>query len=332
MSPERQQSYERERRSIIAGDAQDHVIQYRKKALDKFLLSCGIDPLPNVQETSEHSDRTKRQYFNKTREVVALVIKLIYPDPGSVWKAIKDSESMNKKFGLVPEERPLSPEESKYLRSLSEAYENASTWAAKRQILSLMADLASYKTLLTFIPGLTQYRVTEARRHKTFYGRGSQVPLIRHTKLRVNLCHLEHFINFITSSMIIQDLPFGEKSLKLECGNVIQIPNVIRVSISERIIDQYLAYAAESDVTPLSRSTLRRVLSACSASTRKSLQGLDYFAADAGKAFDNIILIVNTLEECGMATIKAEDYRKRLLLGKQYLKSDYKVSYAKAIF
>ena len=37
---------------------------------------------------------------------------------------------------------------------------------------------------------------------------------------------------------------------------------------------------------------MRRVLSECSASVRKSFQGLDYFAAEGARAFDNLISLV----------------------------------------
>ena len=317
----------RERRSVIADETREHVLEYRRESLNCFLSCCGIDPVPKTNKICDHSERTKRLYVSKACDIISIVIKLIYPpDPGSIWKSLKESSCMDNLLGIDPEERRIFPEESKYLYALSEAYQNATTWATRRQILSVMADIAPYKTLVKFIPGLTQYRVTEARKHKTLYGRGTQVPLIRQTRLRVNLCQLEDFINYITSSYVVQDLPFGEKKLQLESGEVIRIPNVIRVSISERIIDQYLQYAKETEKQTLSRSTLRRVLSVCSASTRKSLQGLDYFAADGGKAFDDLVRIVNTLEECGMAPNRAGDFKRRLLSGKQYSKSDYKVN------
>ena len=35
-----------------------------------------------------------------------------------------------------------------------------------------------------------------------------------------------------------------------------------------------------------------RVLSSCAATVRRSLQGVDYIAADGGKAFDQLIEIV----------------------------------------
>ena len=47
--------------------------------------------------------------------------------------------------------------------------------------------------------------------------------------------------------------------------------------IPKRIVTQYTQHCSEKNYKPFSRSTLLRILSECSASVRKSLQGLDYF-------------------------------------------------------
>jgi hypothetical protein len=86
-------------------------------------------------------------------------------------------------------------------------------------------------------------------------------------------------LDFITSSHLMQDLPFGEKSITLSSKGVIKVPNVVRLLIPESIVKQYQAYTKERGFTPLSRSTLLRILSVCAASVRKSLQGLDYISA-----------------------------------------------------
>ena len=44
---------------------------------------------------------------------------------------------------------------------------------------------------------------------------------------------LDHFLKFITSQYIIQDLPFGVKTLKLSSNTEIKIPDVVRTLISE---------------------------------------------------------------------------------------------------
>ena len=57
---------------------------------------------------------------------------------------------------------------------------------------------------------------------------------------------LDHFLEFITSTHIIQDLPFGEKTLKLSSNAEIKVPNVVlRSLIPEQIVLQYLGYCKD---------------------------------------------------------------------------------------
>ena len=75
--------------------------------------------------------------------------------------------------------------------------------------------------------------------------RGCVLPLI-----------LDHFLAFITSTHIIQDLPFDEKTLKLSSNAEIKIPNVVRSLTPEQFLPQYLGYCKDVGFTPMSRSTL----------------------------------------------------------------------------
>lgn len=144
----------------------------------------------------------------------------------------------------------------------------------------------------------------------------------------MSLEKLDHFLAFITSSRVVQDLPFGEKTLKLSTSTEIKIPNVIRSAIPEQIIKQYQSYCLETGFeSPLSRSSLCRILEVCSASVRTSLQGLDYFSAEGSKAFDDLVEIVDKLGdtyELGLSWSKEQS--RKLKLAKRYLKGDYKVS------
>ena len=71
---------------------------------------------------------------------------------------------------------------------------------------------------------------------------------------------------------------------------------------------------------------MRRVLSECSASVRKSFQGLDYFAAEGARAFDNLISVVRQVGFLG----PGHDWEKRVIeclkTQKLYLKGDFKLS------
>ncbi len=49
------------------------------------------------------------------------------------------------------------------------------------------------------------------------------------------------------------------------------------------------------------------ILSTCSATVRKSLQGLDYIAANGSKAFDDLCAAVTLLQECGAISRESKD-------------------------
>ena len=167
--------------------------------------------------------------------------------------------------------QPFLPSERAYLQAMAEPYSNSSSWDTRRQVLSVMAGVASFGTISEFIPGLTQYRYTMANLHRMQYGRGAPVPLQRTARIKIDLQQLDHFLGFITSPHLVQDLPFGEKNLELSSGEIIAVPNVIRTMIPERIAMQYIQFCAETNFKALSRSTLLRILRECSASVRKSL-------------------------------------------------------------
>ena len=169
-----------------------------------------------------------------------------------------------------------------------------------------MTDKLRHNKLLRYIPGLTKYRFTEVKRHCLAYGRGAPIQSIRAARIDVASSQIEDFIAFITSSHIVQDLPFGERSITLSNKETIKIPNVIRTMIPKRVIKQYLAYCNDSGFKPLSRSTLLHIVAVYPASVRKSLQGLDYVSSAGAQAFELLADI-----SCG----KAERRRARHGLG-----------------
>ena len=209
--------------------------------------------------------------------------------------------------------------------TLANCYKNANERDSRRQILSIMADKVSLATIQQWIPGLTSYRFKVARQHDAVHGSGKLVPTNAQTKLFIPEAKLAHFLDFITSSHVIQDLPFGAKTITLSTNEVVQVPNVVRNMIPERIVCQYQKYSAEHDFTPMSRSTLLRILHVCSASTRKSLQGLDYVSCSGAQAFEDLVNVVHQLGENGMGLTWAKTQKEALKEAKRYLKTDFKV-------
>ena len=110
---------------------------------------------------------------------------------------------------------------------------------------------------------------------------------------------VDHFLDFISSSHVIQDLPFGQKSIKLSTNEVVTVPNFVCMMTPESIVKQFFVSAEESNFDPLSHCTLLNIPSVCSASVWKSLQGLDYVSSNGAQAFDDL---------CDVAQRRGDDF------------------------
>lgn len=288
-----------------------------KDKLNEFLRSRDISPIRTLSSPWEQaSERTKRLHIRKAQQVVDACLEEIAPDDAdmlfSSLKRVRCSDAHNVDHSLID--------------ALCECYNNCDSWRSGRQTLSIMADKLSFKQLRKWLPTITRHKVRIARRHALRHGRGAVLPARKNTRMSVKPEQLEHFIEFITSSHVIQDLPFGEKTLKLSSQAEIKIPNVVRCLIPEQIICQYRSYCQETGFNPMSRSSLSRVLSACPASVRKSLQGLDNFSAQGGKAFDDLEDLVDKLgDNYGKGLTWSKETKEKLKQAKRYFKGDYKV-------
>ncbi|XP_015770410.1 PREDICTED: uncharacterized protein LOC107348864 [Acropora digitifera] len=312
------------RSSDLSEDSRDTAKLFLRRAkLNEFLVASGkaVVAQPKKPWSQMLDPRTKQVYIDKAKDEVVAALEVIIPyDAGGLWEALKTSGGVESSLGVSSE---TNPSDDKYLRSLAETYENASSWDTRRQVLSIMADLVPYSLLQRYLPGITEYRVKTARQHTVQHGRGSAVLISKSPRMRVDYAKLDQFLDFITSPHVILDLPFGERLLCLADGTVLETPNLIRTMIPERVVAQYAQFCKENNFTPFSRSTMLRILSSCAATVRKSLQGLDYIAADGGKAFDDLISMVPKLRSEDRTCIS--QLQRVLKESKQYIKADYKV-------
>ena len=246
---------------------------------NEFLQACDQKPVSEMTIPWEQtSNRSRRRHLQQARESVLAVLHTLAPHSvGQLWKALVSSGLRDEQSADAPE---LSDLDRELMEALSECYLNAKEWSTRRQILSIMADKLQFKELKHFLPEVTLYRFKIARQHQILHGRGVPVPVQQQFRMQVDPQRLDHFINFITSSNVIQDIPFGEKIMKLRTGETLYAPNVIRNMIPSTIIKQYIAYCKETSFPHLSERSLRRILEVCPASVRQSLQGLDYFTAN----------------------------------------------------
>ena len=184
---------------------------------------------------------------------------------GYLWSVLQASKAVNDELHV---EGILHPYQRMYLEAIAETYKNASSWDTRRQILSVMTGTASLASIREYIPGLSQYRYTEENLHRLQHSIGTPVPNHPAVRLLVYETQLDHFLQFITSPHIVQDLPFGEKSMGLSNGSMLEVPNVIPALIPERITCQYKQSCQEVGFIPFSQRTMLRILSACSAMVR----------------------------------------------------------------
>ena len=306
-----------------------------RNQLNRFLQIRDISPVRNPSSVSwkTANERTKRRYLRKARQSISAVLEVIAPGASEeLWNELCERHMQAVSKESQNEGVSRSEKEVKLLEAFAESYLNAQHWSTRRQILSLMADKLSLHELREFIPTITSYRYNIARRHRLLHGRAAPVSCHESRRIRIDPAKLEHFVSFITSPHVIQDVPFGEKLLKLSTGEIIRTPNVVRTMIPERIVQQYQQYCYETNFTTMSKRTLQRILDVCSASVRKSLQGLDNFSAQGSQAFDDLAKLTDNLVDCGKPPEWARDVKQHLRSSKQYLKGDYKVRIIISLF
>ena len=297
-----------------------------QKQLNRFLQLQDVSPVRHalsVPWNTAHK-HTKRRYVRKAEQCILAMLDVLAPENSQeLWNELCERHIASRENQEVVEGR--GKKETELLTAFAERYLNAQHWSTRRQILSLMADKLSLKELREFIPTVTSYRYNIARCHRLVRGRAAPLPSQEKRRMKIEPVKLEHFVSFITSPHVIQDVPFGEKLLKLSTGEIIKTPNVVRTMIPERIVQQYQQYCCETSFEPMSKRTLQRVLAVCSSSVRKSLQRLDNFSAQGAEAFEDLEKLVDKLVDCGKPQQWAREIKQLLRLSKQYLKADYKV-------
>ena len=130
--------------------------------------------------------------------------------------------------------------------------------------------------------------------------------------MKIDLVKLDHFLSFVNQPYFYQDVAYGTRTLKLDSGEELLMPNVIRIVARSTMIEQYLKHCSEDHFEPLSRSTLFRVLQVREASQRKSLQGLDNIAAGGAEAFESVRKIVDDLKNCGASGTWCDEVQNKL--------------------
>ena len=287
----------------------------KRKTLNKAFGSVTDGRISPVQSTlnaewDDISTTQQKYYLRKAKELFTATLSVISPGQEErLWESLRGERLTKENLGS---KRKHFDVKSDRIDTLVKAHEQAQTWQTKQQILSIFANDFSQTELQEIIPGLSKWRIDRARLHATTSGRGQSVlkrPIFR---TRIDNVQIDHFLDFISRPEVLQDVAFGTKSLKLDSGDRIIIPAVVRTMIPTRIIEQYISYCKQQQFTPAGERSLHRILGTCSASVQKSLQGLDNISAEGGEAVDNLIKIIQSLVETGAEDVGGKQLKKKL--------------------
>ena len=200
------------------------------------------------------SSSTQRYYRKKAEQAVDTVLDAIAPGNSS-WL-------LQQVFTKYQSGRAVAAasEEDSLVSRLVTLYNEASPWYIQQQILSLFAGDYSKTELQQMVPGLTKFRIDEARKHAFQAKPGQPIEPPTITRTRLDPAKVDHFLDFVSSPSFLQDVAYGTKSLKLSSGEKIEIPNVVRTAISSRLVQLYQTYCKDTSFKPLGRSTLFNIL------------------------------------------------------------------------
>lgn len=308
----------------------------KRNSLDRFLALC--NSRHRIKTTMSYGNlkrQSKANFLVPIRNLLRNIIHFVAPnDFDEIWQELLIPDTSNKLFLCVclneyhivdAEELSNSKKLIPVMHGITEAYENAESSSERRTILSMVAPNISFSLLQIFIPGVTYYRFIDARMFSRRVKAGFDATTGPRVSHRFDDSQVQHFIDFIISGQVCTDMPFGEKMLKLSDGTKLRVPDTIRNCDSSRIIMQYYQYSSDlfPDFPVLGQSSLYKILHECKASSRKSVQGLNYFVANASEAFDILHEVVKNLHLNSNENLHLINGLKR---AKHYLKTDFKVN------
>ena len=117
------------------------------------------------------------------------------------------------------------------LRPLLEAYRDAPSKDTKTQILSIYANRYPAKKLMEIhklYEPITEWELRKAKLHANNKGPGAPLEKPLYHRVRLDTVKVNHFLEFINRPYFYQDVSYGTRTLKLDSGDKLVIPNVIR--------------------------------------------------------------------------------------------------------
>ena len=294
--PDEAENYEPE---VYILDSNDH-LNYSE--IQNISATLNLSPVKNriltpMDEVSVRSIRyVKRKREAFLNEAAAFFDRAVTPGQSLAYVCPETTET-------------LSPEE------LVECYQNSDAFG-KLVILKLVDHDKYSKTELINIFGISKWKVDQARKLKSNDKSIKLVEKVPFKRNRMNTEKSEHFLDFIFSSGLLQDVAYGTTKVKFDSGERQSVPNAILQTKYSHTIQFYIDACKENGYSPLSESSLWRILRAINPSQRKSLAGLDDITAEAMNAFQ---FLQGFIENLNLDKNLSQNLEK----AKRYLKMNY---------
>ena len=300
-----------------------------EKEVDVHVLKAYNEAMTRIASLTEQkvkhvSVRLSKEWEEATANEKALCLDHVEEACRAVCNVIapRDSEELLQAFKTPAVNEVCSDD----LITLITAYKQAPSKNLKTQILSIYAPRYSARFLKKIhepFEKLSDRQIKKARAHAKNVGAGFNLNKMPHHRVRIDLVKLDHFLSFVDQPYFYQGVAYGTRTLKLDSGDHLVMPNVIRIVGRSTMIEQYLKHCCEEDFDPLGKSTLYRILQVREASQRWSLQGLDNTAVSGAEGFEAMHKIVKELEEGGATEKWCEEVRRTLKDAKRYMKTEY---------
>ena len=269
---------------------------------EKLTDALGISPIKFQVCHNNIEDLSSSTMAKINQKVERAKMKLF----GTLTDAIAPGQS----GALMTRLHPIrTPEEDAELERFKKIYDNSDGYG-KITVLSVIDHSKYSKAYLVQKLGCSKYQVETARSLGVLQDGIHKQINTPTTRLRLDRGKVEHFMDFLFSSGLLQDVSYGIKTIRFDSDEKCKVANAVLATKRSHAIAQYLQLCFDHNYSALHRSTLWKILRAIKPSQRKSLSELDDFAASAMNGFAVLASLI-PLEHSSL--IHALQNRKRYL-------------------
>lgn len=185
---------------------------------------------------------------------------------------------------LEPKEN-TEAEISTVLRHLKDAFDTCSTGKARRGVLMLVPTTVS-KSKVSNLFGCSLYEISTARTILKQFGACGEKPEKERHYSRLSIEKAQHFVDYLLSTGMLQEMAYGTTKLKFESGEKLCVSNTVLNGIREHAVKTYIIHCKDIYYEPLGRTSLLSLLAKMRPQVRKKLAGIDSFVVEGIEAFE----------------------------------------------